>query len=157
MYNKTFSLAMWRIDNPAHEHEAVCAVLVDQKEEGMIHGEADLRREGHEAHLGQSSSFCPLLIHSDCSLVLHLQRERRRLSLVEIIAFVICTREWTTHILLLWLFSFRIRISWSHDIMVELIALTQFIATFSEVIPLKSPRGWNKSVRPISFKFSITS
>lgn len=50
-------------------------MLVDQKEEGMVHSEANLRGEGHEAHLGQSSSLCPLLIHSDGSLVLQLERE----------------------------------------------------------------------------------
>lgn len=40
----------------------------------MIHSESDLRGEGHEAHLGQSSGFCPLFVHSDSSLVLQLQR-----------------------------------------------------------------------------------
>lgn len=72
-----WSLALWGIDHPAHEHEAVCPMLVDQEQERMIHGEADLRREGHEAHLGQSSSFGALFIHSDGSLVLELQIEMR--------------------------------------------------------------------------------
>ena len=69
------NLALWGIDHPAHEHQAVCAVLVDQEEEGVIHSEADLRGEGHEAHLGQSRSLGPLLIHSDGSLVFQLWRE----------------------------------------------------------------------------------
>lgn len=53
-------------------------MLIDQEEEGMVHGEADLRREGHEAHLGQGSGLCPLLIHSDGPLVLQLYIEIRK-------------------------------------------------------------------------------
>lgn len=56
-------------------------MLIDQEEEGMVHSEADLRGEGHEAHLGQSSSLCPLFIHSDGPLVLQLGREIRGLPL----------------------------------------------------------------------------
>lgn len=47
----------------------------------MVHGEADLRGEGHEAHLGQGSSLRPLFIHSDGSLVLQLRGGIRRLVL----------------------------------------------------------------------------
>lgn len=39
----------------------------------------------------------------------------------------------------------------------DLVLLTQFMETLSEVIPEKSPLSWNKSVRPISFKFAIKS
>lgn len=35
--------------------------------------------------------------------------------------------------------------------------LTQLMWTLSEVIAEKSPLSWNKSVRPISFKFAIKS
>lgn len=47
-------------------------MLVDEEEEGMVHGEADLRGERHEAHLGESGRLCPLLVHCDGSLVFQL-------------------------------------------------------------------------------------
>lgn len=65
-------LALGRIDHSAHKHKAVCAVLVDQEEEGVVHSKADLGGKGHEAHLGQGGSLCALLIHSDGPLVLQL-------------------------------------------------------------------------------------
>lgn len=50
-------------------------MLVDQEEEGMVHSEAYLRGEGHEAHLGQGGSLRALLVHRDGSLVLQLRRQ----------------------------------------------------------------------------------
>lgn len=41
----------------------------------MVYSEADLRGEGHEAHLRQSSRRCALLVHCDGSLVFELWRE----------------------------------------------------------------------------------
>lgn len=49
-------------------------MLVDQEEEGMVHGEAYLRGEGHKAHLCQGGSLRALLVHRDGSLVLQLRR-----------------------------------------------------------------------------------
>lgn len=71
-------LTLWRVDHPTNEHQAICTVFVDQEEEGMVHSEADLRGEGHEAHLRQSSSLCPLLVHGDGSLVFQLWRQNMR-------------------------------------------------------------------------------
>lgn len=51
-------------------------MLVDQEEEGVVHGEAYLRGEGHEAHLGQRRRLRALLVHGDGSLVLELRRRR---------------------------------------------------------------------------------
>lgn len=58
-------------------------MLVDQEEEGAVRREAYLRGEGHEAHLGQSSSLRPLLVHGDGPLVLELGKEMGGLPLVE--------------------------------------------------------------------------
>ncbi|KAA8592653.1 hypothetical protein FQN60_018108, partial [Etheostoma spectabile] len=43
--------------------------VVNQEEEGMVHSEADLRGEGHEADLGQSSSLSALFIYRDGPLL----------------------------------------------------------------------------------------
>lgn len=78
-YNRTIRYELFRwsvlgwIYHPANEHEAVCAMLVDQEKERMIHCEANLRGEWHEPHLSQGSGFCSLLVYRDCSLVLQLR------------------------------------------------------------------------------------
>lgn len=71
-------LTLWRVGNPTDEHQAICTVFIDQEEEGTVHSEVDLGGERHKAHLRQSSSLCPLLVHRDGSLVFQLWREKMR-------------------------------------------------------------------------------
>ena len=50
-------------------------MFVDQEQERVVHHEADLGGEGHEAHLGQGCRLRAFLIHRDGALVFQLDRD----------------------------------------------------------------------------------
>lgn len=65
-------LRLGGVGNSPHEEQAAGAVLVDEEQEGAVHGETDLGGQRHEAHRGHCSRLRALLVDCDGTLVFEL-------------------------------------------------------------------------------------